>query len=227
MKVTLNESQYRDAQKALRYLRREIPVAAVSAMQKTVTRIVSILTDETAKVLNLTKGRIKDDITVKIDGVDVNPDSANPISNFKGRVDSTGEPIGLIQFATNVDNWNPRKPKPVNVKIFKTGSKYTFSHVFIAKGKGKSISTKTGDVKLHMWERDKSIHMGKPYIQGMAYWKLPRERRYPLNRMTTARIQDIQGRPNLIGEVLRQAGADALKGLREEMNVTFSQAGNQ
>jgi hypothetical protein len=227
MKISMNDARYREAQNALRYLRRQLPPAAVSAMQKTITRVVSILTDETAKVLNLTKGRIKDDITVSIDSVDVNPDSANPISNFKGRVDSTGDPIGLIQFATNIDNWNPRKPKPVNVKIFKTSGKYTFGHVFIAKGKGKSISTKTGDVKLHMWQRDKSIYMGKPYIQGSAYWKLPHEKRYPLNRMTTARIQDIQSRPDLIGEVLRQAGNDAIKGLREEMDVVFTQAGSQ
>lgn len=223
MKVSINESQYRDAQKALRYLRTQIPRSAVSALSKTVTRVVSILADETAKVLNLTKSRIKEDITVKIEGVDVNPDSANPISSFKGQVDSKGEPIGLIQFATNVDNWNPQKPKPVHVKIFKNKGTYIFRHVFVAKGKGAS-KAKNGGIKLHMWERSGIEHAGL-YRPGFPYARLPHKYRFPLERMSTVRIQDIQDKPNLIGEVLKQCGNDAIKGLREEMDIVIREAG--
>jgi hypothetical protein len=215
IKVEIDQVKYRDAQKALRSLRKSLPRDAVSAMSKTVTSIVRILTDATADVLNLTKGRIKDDITVEIKGAEI--DSDNVLSKFLGAVRSTGQPLGLVQFATNANTW--QQGRSVNVKIFKGRETIRFTHAFIAKGSGASLSQKTGDIKKHMWERE-----GKrsgAYNPRRKYAQLPYSYRFPIKRLTTVRIQDIQAQPDLIGQVLKDIGEDALKGLRDQMDITI------
>ncbi|MEW6505516.1 MAG: hypothetical protein AB1457_16280 [Chloroflexota bacterium] len=184
-------------------------------MSKTVTRIVSILTDATADVLNLTKTRIKEDITVEIKGAEITDEGS--LKKFKGRVSSTGEPIGLVQFATNVDSW--QAGKPISVKIFRKRGAVKFRHAFIAKGSGMSLSKKTGDLKVHMWERE--TRSKRPFNPRINYAALPRHMRFPIRRLTTSRIQDIQAQPDFIGAVLHDVGKDALGGLQEEMDVVF------
>lgn len=220
--VKIDETSYRDLKRTLSNLRTTLPRAAVSAMQKCATRVVNNLVNETAVIVNLTKGRIKDDIKVSLSGGAVDA----KLSGFSMVVRSTGAPVGLIHFASNVSNWNPMKPKPIRVKVFKNGSAFVFKHAFIAKGRGKSIKRsgyKEGEIKEHMWQREK--HFGRKYVPGFAYWRLPHGHRFPLKRLSSIRIQDIQSRPEVIGVVLEKCAEDLIKILGTEIDIAFKESG--
>ena len=219
IQIHLSDS-YKEVQKALKDMRTKIPRAAVSAMSKSLTQVKKIMVDETYAVLNLSKGRITEDITTVIDG-DI--ENGN-LDKFRMAVKSGGRPLGLIQFAKNWDNWDYKNPTPVKVRIYRqSGETHTFNHVFIAKGKGASVSKRTGDVKEHMWERDKKIRMGRPYIKGFPYWKLPHKYKYPLKRMTTLRIQDIQDKPKFIETMYEKGSTIVLKAINVSIDDVFAE----
>jgi hypothetical protein len=198
--VMIDEQSYKDMQNTLRRLRKDLPRAAVSSMSKSLTKVKQILVDETVSVINLKKGRVTDDITTYIDG-DI--ESGN-LDNFRMLIKSVGSPIGLVNFARNARTWNWKNPTPIKVKIYKNGTTHTFSHAFIANGRG------AGGV-MHMWQRESKF--GQPYKKSLAYWKMPHDYRFPLLRMTTIRIQDIQDKPAFSVKVLKEGGAIIIKDL--------------
>ena len=218
--VTVNQDSYKNVQNTLRSLRTKIPKAAVSAMSKSLTQVKKIMVDETYNVLNLSKGRITEDITAEIKG---NIEDGN-LDTFKMAVKSSGRPVGLIQFSKQSDSWDWKNPTPIKVRIYRqSGQTHVFKHTFIAKGKGTSTSKRTHDVKGHMWERDKKIRMGRPYVKGRAYWALPHHYKFPLKRMTTIRIQDIQDKPKFIATMYEKGSTIILKAINVSIDGVFTE----
>ena len=212
--VKIDEQSYKDLQGTLRRLRQDLPKAAVSTMSKSLTQVKKILVDETAAVINLTKSRITEDITTEVSG-DI---SGSNLDNFKIIMRSKGKPVGLIYFATPKD-WAWQNPVPIKVKIYKSGTSHKFTGAFIAKGSGASKSS-DGSTKLHLWQR--ADHYGKAYKPGRKYHKLPHEYRFPLERLTTVRIQDIQGKPEFSGKILEAGAQIIIKDLDGAINEVLN-----
>lgn len=199
IQVRIDESSYRDVQAALRRIRQEVPRQAVSVMSKALTKVKQVLVDRTYEEIALTKGRIAEDITSEVSG-DI---ASGDLERFRAIVRSKGKPVGLIYFATPKD-WSWQNPVPIRVKIYRHGNTSTLRHAFIAPGRG-------GSRTLHVWERQ--THMGKTFRRGLPYSRMPHEYRFPLERLTTLRIQDVQAKPEFTAHVLDQGATIVLKDL--------------
>jgi hypothetical protein len=165
------------------------------------------MVDRTYDIVNLTKTRITQDITVQLSG-DL---SGSDINKFTMALSSTGEPIGLVQFAISPESWRWDLPTPIRVRIYRKGAIQVFDHAFIAKGKGKSISTHTGDVKVHMWEREDRLN--GVYRPGFPYHRMPSQFRFPIHRMSSIRIQDVQDKPEFLTFLLVEGSDIVMKDL--------------
>jgi hypothetical protein len=209
--VAIDEQSYKAMQSTLKRLRQELPRAAVSTMSKSLTKVKNLLIEETYQIMNLTKSRLAEDISTSITG---NIDGGN-LDDFKMAVKSIGSPVGLIWFASPKD-WNWMSPVPIKVKIYRKGQTHTFRHTFLAKGRGASRSKSTGAIKLHMWERESWTD--KPYRSNISYRKLPHDYRYPLKRMSTIRIQDVQDKPVFTTVIIQKGSEIVMKDI--DMSVT-------
>lgn len=212
--IQIDETSYKDMQGTLKRLRQDLPKAAISVMSKSLTQVKKILVDETAQIINLTKSRITEDITTEVSG----NISGNNLDNFKIIMRSKGKPVGLIYFATPKD-WAWQNPVPINVKIYKGGKTHKFTGAFIAKGRGASKGS-DGATKLHMWQR--ADPFGKAYKPNRKYHKLPHEYRYPLERLTTIRVQDIQDKPEFSGKILEAGAQIIIKDLDGAINEVLN-----
>ena len=196
--VAIDEQSYKAMQNTLKRLRQELPKSAISTMSKSLTQVKKILVDETYAVINLTKSRITEDITSEVSG-DI---ASGNLDNFRAIIRSTGKPVGLINFASPKD-WAWQNPVDIKVKIYRNGSTSKFTHAFIAPGKNSNT--------LHMWQRES--YFGRPYKKGRAYWKMPHDHRFPLLRMTTIRVQDIQDKPEFSTNILKSGAEIVIKDL--------------
>lgn len=145
---------------------------------------------ETVKSLNVDELRVRSEIETTI------PDTET-LDGYKAEIISKGKPIELIDFATDAAGWDWRHPKPINVQIFKDGATHEFRHVFVSKG--------------HMYGRQKNKGgeaAGRVYAW-MKYVAKVMSLRYPIERLQTVRIQDIQAQPYFI-DPITEDGAEAI-----------------
>jgi len=198
----IEEQSYKEVQELLRRLRMDLPRKAIGSMSKSLTKVKQLMVNKTYEIVNLTKTRITQDITVQLSGDLMGSD----IGKFSMAVSSTGKPIGLVQFAiSNPEAWDWVKPTPIKVRIYRKGSISIFDHAFIAKGSGASVSSYSGETKLHIWER--RDRMDGPYYPGKPYSLMPWEYRFPVKRMSSIRIQDVQDKSEFISSMLAE-GSD-------------------
>jgi len=203
--INIDEDAYRKVRKLLTSMRVDFPKRAIGSIQRSMTKVKNVVVKNTAEIVNLTQKRITEDLTVEVSG-DI---SIPKLDEFKIILRSTGVPIGLINFVTNKTGYTWYNPKPLRVKIYTKGTTYVFNHAFLAPGRGGS--------GMHMWERRDRI--GLPWNPLMPYWALPHEMRFPIERLTTVRIQDIQGNPIFLGVIMEEGSALILKDLSFEIDA--------
>jgi len=203
--IQIDEASYKTVRDLLRSMRMDFPKRAIGNIQKSMTKVKALVVDNTYEVMNLTKTRITEDITVEVSG--------DNLDAFKIALRSSGKPIGLYQFVTNKTGYSWYNPKPINVKIYRAGATHVFHHGFIAPGKGGS--------GMHLWEREDRI--GLIWDQDLNYWKLPHELRFPIQRMTTLRIQDIQGNDRFMSKVLAKGADIVIAGLKSEIDIALEE----
>ncbi len=194
--IKINKSDLADVESLLSDVKNGATKAMVTAINTTAKTTKVQVRKRLAKELNLKAKRIGQDLSVE---------KAN-YSKVSGAVRATGEPVGLVQFGAR------QTQRGVTTKVLKSSSRSLLKHAFIAKGKGKS-SAADGSTKTHVWWRsgDRSkLPAPKRFPTGKrarANWdNIPRDYKYPLERLTGPRIEDILVKPQIIGPVQANAG---------------------
>lgn len=192
--VTLDRSDWRELQLALRNVRNGAPRALKSAVNRTLTGVKTDMARETQQRLALKQQRIKEDIKIA---------KKATTRDFSGRVSSSGQPVSFYQFGAK------QRKKGVSVRVLKSEGRKTVRGAFIARGKYGN--------KMVFWRQVTSDNAGKINTKKkkpwMVYAKLPEEYRYPVEALHGPRIQDITARP----EVMQAVQDKATVRLRKEL----------
>jgi hypothetical protein len=142
------------------------------AINKSIDNSQTKAVDEIGNVLNLTKFRIRQDFK-----------KLKAYSNkLSGQLIAEGGPIGFMAFKPT----QLKKGKGVSVKFKKKGAREVFRHAFVATGRGGVES---------VFEREEWGQA--PWRPSYPYAKLPREHRFPLDRLHAASIEDYYKDPRI------------------------------
>jgi hypothetical protein len=188
--IKIDRASFDDAIATLQLLKSYLPTRACTSITESAVQTQKDIITETVNTLNVDEQRVRAEIETLI------PDTET-LDGYKAEIISKGKPIEMIDFAIDAAGWDWRHPKPINIKIFKDGSTHEFRHVFVSKG--------------HMYGRQKNKGgeaAGRVYAW-MKYVAKTMALRYPIERLQTVRIQDIQAQPYFI-DPITEAGAEAI-----------------
>lgn len=166
------------------------------SINKTLTNTKTFAAKEIGKDLNLTQKRIKQDFR---------ENKANTVKQY-GSVEATGKPVGLISFG------GTRQLKAgVKVKIHKSKTATTLKHAFI------TTANNARNVFWRQWEGTRQkLRPGFPYA------RLPRQYRYPLERLTGPRVEDEYSKDKVINPVMKNAGERFVVNMDSQVSLELS-----
>ena len=196
MKVEVNRTDIAAVKLMMGGIKNGYPKVMTRALNKTTTNVKTHAVKETGKTLNLKAGRIRQDFKIQ----------KASWSNLSGSVKATGKPVGLISFI------GTRKLKSgVSVKVLKNKPRVKLKHGFIA----------TANRAKNVFQRQykgprKKVKPGFPYA------KLPRHMRFPVERLTGPRIEDVYVKPTVFGPVIKNADYRLMFNLNNEIKFEFS-----
>jgi hypothetical protein len=188
--IKIDRASFDDATATLQLLKSYLPTRACASITEGAVQTQKDIITETVNTLNVDELRVSAEIETTIPNTET-------LDGYKAEIISKGNPIELIDFATDAAGWDWRHPKPINVQIFKDGATHEFRHVFVSKG--------------HMYGRQKNKGgeaAGRVYAW-MKYVAKTMALRYPIERLQTVRIQDIQAQPYFI-DPITEDGADTV-----------------
>ncbi len=188
--IKIDRASFDDAIATLQLLKSYLPTHACTSIAEGAVQTQKDIITETVNTLNVDELRVRSEIETTI------PDTET-LDGYKAEIISKGNPIALIDFAIDAAGWDWRHPKPINVQIFKDGVTHEFRHVFVSKG--------------HMYGRQKNKGgeaAGRVYAW-MKYVAKAMSLRYPIERLQTVRIQDIQAQPYFI-DPITEDGSEAI-----------------
>ncbi|HEB83733.1 MAG TPA: hypothetical protein ENI92_01895 [Bacteroidetes bacterium] len=165
--------------------------AHVLAVNKTLTGVRTDATDEVYQRLNLTKTRIRRDMTV----------SRATYANPAGRLVARGKPVGLISFSGT-----RQIKKGVSVLVRRGGKRTVLKHAFIATAKNAK------NVFWREWTGPR-----QPVRPTFRYARLPKIYRHPIHRLTGPRIEDILADLEVLGNVQEKGWARYRKNIDHEV----------
>jgi len=197
MTATVNQADVAEVKRLLGEFSDKYKAVLTTSINKTLTTARTQATARIGNELNLKAARIKQDFTLQ---------KAN-YSKLSGALIAKGAPVGLVQFGAN------QTQKGVSVKVLRSSPRTLIRHAFIAKGRGRSISTVDGTVKEHVFWRDtprgslpapRRFPTGKMAPRG-PWGHMADKYRLSLERLTGPRIEDIFANPKVLHPVTIQA----------------------
>jgi len=188
--IKIDRASFDDAIATLQLLKSYLPTHACTSITEGAVQTQKDIITETVNTLNVDEQRVRAEIETTI------PDTET-LDGYKAEIISKGKPIELIDFAIDAAGWDWRHPKPINIKIFKDGATHEFRHVFVANN--------------HIYGRKKTdgTHTGNRVYAWMKYVARAMALRYPIERLQTVRIQDIQAQSYFI-DPITEDGAEAI-----------------
>ena len=188
--IRIDRASFDDAIATLQLLKSYLPTHACTSITEGAVQTQKDIITETVNTLNVDEQRVRAEIETTI------PDTET-LDGYKAEIISKGKPIELIDFAIDAAGWDWRHPKPINIKIFKDGATHEFRHVFVANN--------------HIYGRKKTdgTHTGNRVYAWMKYVARAMALRYPIERLQTVRIQDIQAQSYFI-DPITEDGAEAI-----------------
>lgn len=188
--VTIEPVSFADALATMQILKSLLPSTAVTTITKCAEQTKDQVVYETVKVLNIDDERVNSEIKVE-------PIQTEKLKDYKAAIVSKGKPIELIAFSEDAAGWNWKKPTPIHAQIYRHGTTHEFRHVFVSKG------------RIYGRKKNQGGEAGGEVFAWMKYAARAQDYRYPIERLQTVRMQDIQDKPQLIDPVT-EAGAEAV-----------------
>jgi hypothetical protein len=201
--VTIEPVSFDDALATMRILKSILPTNAVTTITKCAEQTKDQVVYETVKVLNIDDERVSSEIKVE-------HHSQAALKDFKAAVISKGKPIELSAFSEDAASWSWKKPTPVHAKIYRQGVTHEFRHVFVSKGR--------------IFSRKNNQGGGAPgeVYAWMKYVAKAQDYRYPIERLQTVRVQDIQDKPQLIDPVTDAGAEDIVTDYKKAVEEVFA-----
>ena len=162
----------------MQILKSLLPTTAATTITACAEQTKEQVVYETVKVLNIDDERVSSEITV-------DPIQTDKLKDYKAAIISKGKPIELSAFSEDAAGWDWKKPTPVHAQIYRDGAMHEFRHVFVSKG--------------NMYGRKKTdgADANNRIFAWMKYVAKAQPLRYPIERLQTVRVQDIQDKPQL------------------------------
>ena len=181
-----------------------------TVMKNAINRTLStVRTQAVARIsneLNLTSARIKQDFWI------LNA----TLARTGGGVYSKGAPIGLVSYAAQqTGSIKSGTTMDLKVKVKKTGGYKTIKHAFFAA----TTHSKAGKVVNVYW---REYHGARsPWNPRKAYHRMPNMYRFPLQRLTGPRIQDIYAGDSVFEPITVQAQKVFVSNVDSEVTELF------
>jgi len=172
------------------------PKVMTRSINKTSTNVQTHAVREIGKDINLKAGRIRQDFKIQ----------KASWSNLSGSVKATGKPVGLISFT------GTRQLKSgVSVKVLKSKPRVKLKHAFIT----------TANRAKNVFQRAYKGPRAK-VKPGFPYARLPRHMRFPIERLSGPRVEDVFVKPSIFGPVVQNADERLIFNLNKEIDYEFS-----
>lgn len=191
MSINISSSDMQAIQNMLSDVKNGAKKAVTKALNKTATTTKVQVKKRLGQEINLKASRIDQDLSIKKASYD----------NMSASVKAVGEPVGLINFA------GKQLKQGVRVKVYKSGTSKVLKHAFIAKRGSKD----------HLFWR-KYNGQRKPIKPNLAYGKLPKKYRQPVERLTGPRIEDVLAKDEILNAVNNDAGNLLAENLSKEVD---------
>jgi hypothetical protein len=177
-----------------------------NAINRTLSTVQTQAVARIANELNLTSARIKQDFWI------LNA----TLARTGGGVYSKGGPIGLVSYgAKQTSSLKSGMTSDLKVKVKKASSYKTIKHAFFAT----TTHSNAGKVVNVYWRKFKGPR--SQWNPRRAYNKLPSEYRFPLERLTGPRIEDIYSSDIVFEPVTIQAQTIFVKNIDAEVTELF------
>lgn len=180
MNININRADIEEIGRVTNGIKTSVPQVLSRAINKTLTNVKTDATKRIGSKINLKATRIKKDFSTY----------KATVKFIKGSLLARGGPVGLAAFTGTKE----LKSGGVSVKVYKDGNRIKLKHAFMETVKGAA----------HVFER-RDYGRAK-YRPSFPYAKLPHQFRFPLERKTGPRIEDVYVRPEIIKPVLKNAG---------------------
>ena len=190
MPVTVDRNQLLAATLMLNGVKNGLPKVQARAVNKALAKSLTASSKEIGGTVNLKAARIKKDFS------QVKATYADP----GGKLVCKGGPIGLI-------NYSARQTRDgVTVQVLKSKPRTLLKHAFIATVKGAQ----------HVFWRTYTGPRA-PYNPKLAYGRMSRDYRHPIERLTGPRIPDIFDRQEVMAVVLKTAAESYQQNFEHEL----------
>lgn len=200
IKVEINMAQLKALQLNLATIDGAGRTVTVRAVNKTLSGVRTDAVDEIYKILNLTKTRIRQDFTIY-----------RATWNWGGKVKASGEPVGLASFGA------VKRKKGVSVQVLKKNARKIIEHSFLLTQKRTDQSTYK-NVYMRSWKGSRTGGSAYGYYWGDYRYSI----KYPLERLTGPRIEDIFGQKEVLAAVEKKADVRLQKNLDHELDYFMS-----
>ena len=122
--IKIDRASFDDAIATLQLLKSYLPTHACTSIIEGAVQSQKDIITETVNTLNVDEQRVRADIET------LTPDTET-LDGYKAEIISKGKPIEMIDFAIDAAGWDWRRPKPINIQIFRNGTTHEFRHVFV------------------------------------------------------------------------------------------------
>ena len=197
--LKIDESQLTSVQDAVSGVKNGYETVMKNAINRTLSTVQTQAVARIANEVNLPSTRIKQNFRI------LNA----TLARIGGGVYSTGKPVGLYSFGA-VDVMSG-----VKVKVLKISNAKIVKHAFIATTK----HAKAGDVKNVYWRKWNKFRTR--WNINIRYAKLPDIYRFPMERKTGPRIEDIYSGDTVFEPVTIQAQTLFVQRVDEEVTELF------
>lgn len=196
LEIKINEKDKANIQRMLREIPQKVPLVISRSINKTLTGVKTDAAKEIAQVLNVKQATIKETMTIQ---------KATP-KILSAWFRSTGKLIPLAKFS------GVRQTKMgVSVKVRKDKPRTILRHTFIAK-KGEHTGV--------FWRKWQGARQP---VKKIAYAKLPRFMRFPVEELYGPRIPDyLSEKGPIMDRVLQSADARLHKNINHELDYELS-----
>lgn len=196
MKVDINQSDLLAVKAMFAGVKGAQKRIITRSINKTITNTRVFAVKEIGKDLNLPAKRIRKDFR----------ENKATVTKQFGSVEAKGKPVGLISFK------GTRQLKAgVKVRVHVSKAATTLKHAFIATA---------NNAKNVFWRQYKGTRA--KIRPGFPYARLPRQYKYPLERLTGPRVEDEYSKDKVLNPVMKYAGERFVMNMDSQVSLELS-----
>lgn len=210
MHVQVDQSDILAVERALVGIKNGAPKVLTRAFNKTTTGTRTDITDEVAKVLNITKKVIRERVVIK----------KATWANLTAYVERTGDPVPLSLFSGTRQTM-----KGVSVQVKRAGSRGILRHAFIATMNSGHIGVFRREVKTGAGAKKWNQVQSKWFGTLPRKWNPGNDSKFRLGieELTGPRIEDIMADDVVFQIIVKKSDARMAKNIDHELNYLLSQ----